>query len=58
MSARYTLFRRVAPAELPLYRRARALRAAGEHAALRTIARRCARRGGASSTTVGSTSTI
>ncbi|MCS0468755.1 YscQ/HrcQ family type III secretion apparatus protein, partial [Burkholderia mallei] len=32
MSARYTLFRRVAPAELPLYRRARALRAAGEHA--------------------------
>ncbi|VUD60826.1 unnamed protein product [Burkholderia pseudomallei] len=38
MSARYTLFRRVAPAELPLYRRARALRAAGEHAALRTIA--------------------
>lgn len=38
MNARYTLFRRVAPAELPLYRSARALRAAGGHAALRTIA--------------------
>ncbi|KVD73622.1 type III secretion system protein [Burkholderia sp. ABCPW 14] len=38
MSARYTLLRRVAPAELPLYRSAQTLRAAGEHAALRTIA--------------------
>ncbi|AJY40453.1 type III secretion apparatus protein, YscQ/HrcQ family [Burkholderia humptydooensis] len=38
MSARYTLLRRVAPAELPLYRSAQALRAGGEYAALRTIA--------------------
>ncbi|MCU9952208.1 type III secretion system cytoplasmic ring protein SctQ [Burkholderia sp. BKH01] len=38
MSARYSLLRRVAPAELPLYRSAQVLRVAGEHAALRTVA--------------------